>query len=98
MSVRKKIWDHFYALVVADILIYHQIKSPTLKVICDKFHNQYSYSSILEDLLFFFRTAEVDKILEFSAIIIEETYDKEIAQEFIKHYHHENNITFSKIS
>ncbi|MGL4563572.1 MAG: hypothetical protein ACRCVW_06955 [Brevinema sp.] len=89
MSIRKKIWDHFYAIIVADILICNYIKSPTLKIICDRTHDRQSHSVILEQLNHFFKITDLKEILEISTLIIEETFDKKTAEHFFKQYQSE---------
>ncbi|MGL4389022.1 MAG: hypothetical protein ACRCTJ_06500 [Brevinema sp.] len=86
MFTRKKIWEHFYALIISDILMGQQIKSATLKNICDQLYDKRLYSSTLEDLSFFFKVAEPDKVLSFASLIITETYDKKTAEQFIEQY------------
>jgi len=80
---RKKIWDKFYALIITDVLIYKQIESPTLQNLFSTLKGTSVYISLIEDLKIFFQSAELEYLLEFISIVIEESYSKERANEFI---------------
>lgn len=80
---RKKLWDKFYALIITDILIYKKIQSPTLQNLFYELKDTLIYVSLIEDLKIFFQSAELDYLLEFISHVVEESYSKERAQDFI---------------
>ena len=81
--LRKQLWDNFYSKVIVDILIDSKIKSPTLKESFKDLHQIALYTSVLEDLKKFFESASLDYLLEYTAIVFEETYSKEEAEKVI---------------
>ena len=81
--LRKQLWDNFYSKVIVDILIDSRIKSPTLKKSFKDLHQIALYTSVLEDLKIFFESASLDYLLDYTSIVIEETYSKEEAEKVI---------------
>ena len=81
--LRKQLWDNFYSKVIVDILIDSRIKSPTLKHSFKDLHQIALYTSVLEDLKIFFESASIEYLLEYTSIVIEETYSKEEAEKVI---------------
>ena len=81
--LRKQLWDNFYSKVIIDILIDSRIKSPTLKQSFKDLHQIALYTSVLEDLKTFFESASIEYLLEYTSIVIEETYSKEEAEKVI---------------
>lgn len=75
---RKQLWDKFYALVIADILIQKHIISPTLKKQFQHISGIDVYYSLIEDLKIFFESAELEYLIQFTNTVIEESNVKEV--------------------
>ncbi|MGL4367315.1 MAG: hypothetical protein ACRCTQ_03415 [Brevinemataceae bacterium] len=80
--IRKKLWDHFYAVIITDILISKKIVSPTLKKIFHQSKSSLQYFSIIEDLKLFFNCADPQHL----CTIIEQIF-KESTIDTTEHSH-----------
>lgn len=77
IATRKKLWNIFYAEILADILITGQIVSPSLKkLIADQDINNI-YATLLIDLKTFFDKADMEHVYNFFNTIMDETLSQE---------------------
>ncbi|SFB90976.1 hypothetical protein SAMN02745150_01281 [Brevinema andersonii] len=77
IATRKKLWNIFYAEILADILITGQIVSPSLKkFIADQDINNI-YATLLMDLKTFFDKADMKHVYNFFNTIMDETLSQE---------------------
>ncbi len=83
MLFRKSLWDRFYALVIADVFITHQIKSPTLQLHFKDIHGIKVYQSLVEDFSVFFLSSDLSYLIDFFTQVLTEEYSKEFAQEVL---------------
>lgn len=77
ISTRKKLWNIFYAEILADILITGQITSPSLKRFVENQDLNNTHATLLVDLKTFFDKADMESVYGFFNTVMDESLSQE---------------------